>query len=533
MATAMAFESFNDNGTVVIRNLNDMCISDNLDDLLEFLRFTGKGVMRMAFEVDEFAAPVLRKLPLTNLQELVETKTTNYGRYGIFYIPHRMFQVGAARDFRGTRYYGLKGFLNIPGILPTPPLDDVQQTGQEVLDAIDDIGLGGNNLKLTTAGAVFTSSEVGSKFMAGIPLDSDLPAGLVGDAVYLSSLADDKYWVSAHQLGRFKEGESFDYDLTMAFGSICSKLFDIRDLTFWRSAELGKREQGALYGVIPGKFYIDPDAEYSHASPIVAELPNELTGNPVGWLPEDVYALEEIRTVERYDLGFFQQTGEGIFAGTLTAVRPRFPYQNMMNWLYEKRQWSDMASTVAKVAANAVIGKMTEKTEGAKFLNHWYHAQITATTRCLITKFLVENDVKASEMLAVQTDGVRLNRNILLENGRMGQWRNNGSYPTIIHSSHRIYVGDKRPYHITYDDVVRMIDEHPNTERYSKQADHRITLREAVEGGDIGRVGEVVELPVLFDLIRMENQQNRQFDKFPATGRQLLENKYTSHPIIF
>jgi len=531
MATAMTFESFSENGTVVIRNHDAMCVSDDLDTLLDFLRFTGKNVMRMSFEVDEFVAPILRKLPKSNLQEIVETNETNWGRFRIYYIPHRLFQVGSPGDFRGTRHYGVKKFLNIGGILPTPPLDDVQATAQDILDAIEECGLGGNSMKLTTAGAVFTSSDVGSKFMAGIPLDEDLPPALVGDAVYLSSLADDKYWVSAYQLGKFDE--AWDYDISGAFMSIASKLLDIRDLTFWRSIELGSREYGAVYGVVPGKMWIDPNGEYVHASPIVTELPNGETGNPVGHIPEDVYTLDEIRTVSRYNLGEFTQTGAGIFAHTLTSVPPRRPYAEMMNYLFQQRKWSDMSSTISKVAANAVIGKMAEKRDDAEFLCRFYHAQITATTRCLITAFLVNNEVQSSEMLAVQTDGVRLTRNILLPtNKKMGQWRNNGSYPTIIHSGHRIYVGDKKPYHITYDDVVKMVEEHPNIERYGKKANHRITLREAVDGGDISRVGEVVDLPVLFDLIRMERQQNRHFDAFPKSGRQLLSKVYQSKPIV-
>jgi hypothetical protein len=528
MANCLAYEIFGDNDTLIIRNRDKMVASGDLNVLLDFLQFSGKHVIRTVFEIDEFAAPLLRKLSPESLNELLKTNSTNFGRFRIYYIPNIELQIGHTYDRFGTCYYGFKNFLNIPGMLPTPPLEQVQSIGQEILDSIEHMNLGTGSLKLTTPSAVFVHSDVGSKFMNSLPLGRDLPPAILADAIRLSALADDKYWVESRAVGKWDTGEIFDYDLSGAFSSIASKLYDIRDLTFWRS---DKVEDNALYGVIKGRFYLDPTAEYAHASPIVVKSE---AGDfmPLGWLPEDAYTLDEIRTVERYDIGKFYPTGQGIFAKTLSCTRPRFPYLERMSWLYDQREWSDMSATLSKVTANAIVGKQIEKREGAEYLNRFYHAIITAQTRCLITKFIVENEVRANEFLATQTDGVKLSKNISLRNGRLGSWRNNGTQPTIIHSGHRVYAGGKQPFKINYAEVEQMVAEHPNIERYGKKAPHRTTIQEALEAGDTRKVGELVNLPTYFDLVRYGSQQTRKFDILPRTGKELLNGKYYSRPLV-
>ena len=535
MSVALAFESSTDGDAVVLQvSSGANCVSSDFNQLLEFLQFTGKHVFRFAFELDEFIAPVLRKLPLSGLQELADTKETVAGRFRIYYIPGRLFQVGPVGQPFGTRYYGIKRFLNIMGILPTPPLEQVRETGQDILDTVEAIGLG-EPKRLTTAGAMFTATDIGSKLMQSIPTTSDYPPGLLEDIVEMSVLADNKYWVMAYQVGCWMLG-LFDYDLTACFASIAASLVDIRDMEFWRSDSVGKREQGAYYGLVRGRFHLDMDAEYSHASPIVVEQDNDLVGQAYGWIPEDVYTLDEIRVVERYSLGEFIQTGQGVFAKIMNGVHPRYPFREAMEWLYTKRSWSEMASTICKTAANAVVGKLIERERGdgsvPEYRNQFYHALITAQTRCAITKFLVENEVKESELVTVQTDGVRLTRDIPLRNSRMGSWRSNGEYPCIIVSGHKVYTGDKRPYKITFDDIVEMVCEHPYIERYSKKGWHRTTIQEASEAGDISKIGEMVNLPTYFDLIGLDREQTRVFPRVPKNGLELLSGQFGSEPII-
>lgn len=532
---ALGFEIFADGDVVIIRHRDGLCGSADLDDLLHFVRMAGRNVTRWTWNVDEFAAAIIRKLPAANLAELAdrESKATVINGNRLYYIPGVMFQVGPAGERWATTYYGIKQFLNIPGFPPTPSLDEIDRVGQRILDAIDNLGLGGEHVRASSPASVFMSSNRGREFMNTVPIGNDLPPQIVEDLTYLSSLADDKHMVEIHAVGHWNEGEIWDYDLSGAYIAEASRLLDLRDLHYWRSTSMGKREYNAYYGVVEGRFWIDPDGRYAHASPIVAQLPGGSQGCPVGNLDEDVYTVDEIRTVEGCGIGTFTQTGLGVFAGTLSCTRPRLPYKEMMEWLYDRRTLGDMEGKVSKVAGNAIVGKMVEKRDDALYRNRFYHAIVTAGTRCRITRFLVDNEVGEREFLAVQTDGVKLGKNIPLTNGKkLGTWRNNGSSETVLHSDRRVYVDDKRPFQVTLSDVKRLVNEHPNVERYSKTASRFVTIQEALESNDLSRVGEYTNFPAYVDLIKLDMQQTRVFDELPRNGRELLEGKYYSSPVV-
>lgn len=531
---ALGFEIFADGDLLMVRNRDNVCGSEDLREILHFLQYEGKRCIRWVWHVDEFAAAILRKLPAENLSEIIgDDKETIVVGHRLYYIPGVLFQVGSPDVRWGTVYYGVKNFLNIPGFPPTPTLEEIDATSQSILDAVDNIGLGGEHIKAASPISVFMSSERGSDFMNTVPLGRHLPTQLAGDLTYLSSLADDKHLVEVRAIGHWNEGEIWDYDLTGAYISMAAKLLDLRDLTFWRSDRLGDAERRAYYGMVTGQMWIDPDGEYAHASPVVCQLPNGFQGAAVGLLPEDVYTLDEIRTVSRYGIGEFTQTGDGIFAATRSCTRPGFPYKDMMEWLFGQRRWGDMESRISKVCGNGLVGKMIERHDSAQYRNRFYHAIVTAGTRCAITRFLCENEVTAREFLAAQTDGVKLSRDIPLSNGKkLGTWRNNGSSETILHSPHRVYVDDKRPFQVTLDDVKRMIAEHPNVERYSKKAKRFTTIREAVEAGDLSKVGEYNNFPAYVDLVKLDMQQTRIFKELPKSGSELLNGKFYSEPVV-
>ena len=50
----------------------------------------------------------------------------------------------------------------------------------------------------------------------------------------------------------------------------------------------------------------------------------------------------------------------------------------------------------------------------------------------------------------------------------MGSWRNNGTAPTIVVSPYKVYTGDKRPYSLTYADIMSMVKAHPQSQIYDK-----------------------------------------------------------------
>ena len=165
--------------------------------------------------------------------------------------------------------------------------------------------------------------------------------------------------------------------------------------------------------------------------------------------------------------------------------------------------------------------------------NDLFHATITSQARIEVARFLIEHEVKADELLCVQTDGVKLTRDILLSGNGMGSWVNKGSCATVLLSPYKIYSADARPYRITYADLVCMVTEHPQAQRYSKVVKHRLTLIQAIrQFEDITRVGEWMETPTSVDLITLDTEQNRHYADLPSTGLGLLSGQYQSVPHV-
>ncbi len=530
MTAVTAYESFaNSDGLVGIRNsAGKWRKSSDAGGLLHYLRYSSGESIRVVWDLDGFIAPVLRCLPEDVLERLSKFEgDLTFQTHELYYLPGRMFRVGKAR------YYGIRDYW---GALTDekPSLDVVRARAVELIDALGKIGLP-NPRKLTSAIAVFEDSDWGKAVYESLPKGFDLPEDCLEMLEYASE-ADGKDWVSNHYVGRFAEGEIFDYDMVAAYGSIAATLPDLRDLNYWKATKLGDRERAAVLGIVKGKFTLDPDAEYAHCSPIIGMV-GELPGNPLGKLPTDCYTLAQVKFVEDYGLGTFRMK-DGWFAEP-SADTVRYPLREVMVQLYESRAISPLAGKVAKSIANSLVGKMIETRVGRDGMvygplrNDLYHATITSQARIEVARFLIEHEVKADELCCIQTDGVKLTRDIPLSGNGMGSWANKGSSATVLLTPYKIYSADARPYRLTYADLVCMVTEHPQAQRYSKTVKHRLTLIQAIrQFEDITRVGENMETPTSVDLITLDTEQNRQYPDLPSTGLGLLSGQYQSVPHV-
>ena len=500
-------------------------VSNSLLELLGYLRYSSKDTIRVFLDLDEAVAPLLRKLGKADLEQVAEhNPALNIGEHHFYYYHDRVLQVG------WTRYFGLKTFYGYPEYAPDASLNEVQRMADEVMATLDQLGIGDTNL-LTSAVACFEASELGRETYAGIPKSRELPQDCY-EILDCADKSDHKDWVEARQIGHWEKG-LYGWDMSSCYCSIASGLVDLRDCEIWESDTFGKRERNAIYGFVRGSFYIDPEGKYAHCSPVVATIINDLMGNPVGRLSEDTYSLEEVEVVERYGIGEFNFI-DGWFVELKDGVVPRYPFKDIMEHLYQSRMVSPLASSIAKGIGNQIVGKLIQKRDSDKSIrNEIYHALITSGARCRITEFLVANDITADELVAIQTDGVHITKQLPKPstNG-LGSWRCNGEFPTIVVSPRKVYSQDKKPYRVTYGDIVAMVGDHPQSERYSKRTERHVTLAQAKAIGDIYRVGEYASAPARFDLLGLGKEQCRLFPKLPKTGRQLLSGRYGSKPIV-
>jgi len=500
-------------------------VSADLRDILAFLRYSSRDTIRVFMDVDEAVAPILRKIDHALLDRIAERDpAVDVEGHHFFYSHDRVLQVG------WTRYFGLKTFYGYPEYAPDATLEQVQDMADEVVDTLTRMGIGDTNV-LTCAVTCFENSELGKRTYTDVPKSWQLPSSLHGCLDYADA-ADHKDWWEARQIGHWESG-LYDWDKTACYASLAADLLDLRDMEFWRSSTFGRREQGAYYGFVRGRFFIDPDSPTAYASPIVTRVVNDLQGNPQGWLPEDTYTMDEVRTVERYDIGGFLLT-DGWFLRPLNGVRPRLPFREIMNTLYDLRSLSPLAASIAKGIANQMVGMLIERRDRDNGIrNEIYHALITAKARCEITKFLIEKEIADDELVAIQCDGVRTTKVLpQAQRNGLGAWRCNGDPPTIVCSPRKVYCLDKKPYHVTYDDVLQMVSEHPLSQRYTKRAQRHTTLLQAKAMGDVYRVGEYATAPAKFDVATLRHENCRVFPTLPKTGTGLLSRQYKSRPVV-
>ena len=535
----MAFHLTDDDGEITICNsIGEEITSHNLPELMRFLQFSQTGhdrghnyTIRVVWDLDAWVAPILRKFDIQTLQMVANhDNNARYGGDTIFYRHGKLFRT------RKAYYYPIQE--SFPSDTPAPScVYELQERADNLVEGLEQLGMG-DFKTIASLISIFGQTEFGQRVFAGIPRDYEIPRGLSGMLEYADQ-ADRKEWITNYAIGCWEDAA--DWDLSAAYSGEAAKLLDLRDLEYWHSDTMTKREEGALFGFVKGRMFVDPDNPMQHTSPIMVN-DGEFHGNPAGWLMPDCYSLSEVRFIEGSGLGEFIME-DGYFAKVMRNVRPRMPFEAVMKWFYDHRSVSPTCSTICKGMANQLVGKLAERLkwkldangepEYGELFNIIYHSLITCATRVKVARWLLDNGVERDQLLCVQTDGARILKDIepSKRNG-MGSWVYKGKFDTLVASPNIILAAGKKPQHYTYNQLIPEIQANPLGVFYGMLSPAHITLQQALQLGDISKVGELRELPAHLDLPAVERQQNRQFADFPKNGRQLLEGKFTSKPVI-
>lgn len=537
----VGYESWTDGDQVFIRNTQgDFISSDNAGELIRFLRYKGSG-MKVAYDLDTFLAPIFRLMPKGVLERLSrfdgDLKYPDPVRPDdpteLFYLSERMFRAGR------SHFYGLREWLD-RSERGRWTLEETTTRAEDILSTLYRIGMKRPNdqpiRKLTSPIAVFEDSAWGAEFCRSLPTLHDLPRDVIEMADFAKQ-ADGREWVSAHQVGMFKQGEIFDYDRSSAYGLEASLLPDTRDLTYWKSTKIGYREMSATLGFVYGRFTLYPEHPFSYASPIMRRREGQdLPSLPLGKLPPDYYTLDEVRWVQETGMGVFKLVA-GWFAEPKPDVVVRYPFHDIMHKLHDMREVSPLVKRLCKSLAVQIVGKLAETRatgELGKLYNSILHATVVARNRIAVSRFLISNQVCSDQIVCVQTDGVKLTVDLDCSVNGLGSWVNKGSDDTLIVSPFKVYAKSNRPSEFDLSDLRRLVDEKPMAQRYQKTNTHRITLIQSLRNyQDITRTGELIKAPTTLELMTLDVEQNRIFTKLPTSGKALLNGKYTSQPIIF
>jgi hypothetical protein len=115
----------------------------------------------------------------------------------------------------------------------------------------------------------------------------------------------------------------------------------------------------------------------------------------------------------------------------------------------------------------------------------------------------------------------------------MGTWRLNEPCPALVLSPGWIIYKDKKPHSITYNMAMDLIKNNLSTNHYKATIQKRVTLFESLEIlHDINTVGKITDHYNTIDLAEIEMSQDRNFKRFPKSGKSLLSGTiFNSEPI--
>lgn len=503
-------------------SLGESLFTGNVPDILGALltvtdySIPPSAILRIAWNVDEFAAPLLRLLDKDTRRKLVNgPQKVQVKGYTLFYMPGKMFSVkGAGNE---STIYGLADFF--PENSPAP--EDVNETwhrADNLLKCLEPFGVL-SPTKLTSPISVFANSVLSQKPEI-IPTIADLPDSALGCAEYALECTN-RPWVSNYQVGHWER--CLDYDLTAAFPSEAAKLLDTRyaDISYSKTLP-----ENADWGFLRGEITINPQSPLAFTSPIVGRIADRLVNATGSW--PDFLTLDQVNFIKRWKLGEFEAR-DGWF---LRFYERHYPIRDLLTDLYQRRSGGILADRFAKKAANGLVGKMIEVHRSGQYgdyYNPMWHAIATNRVSLKVGELLYNNSIQPDELISVDIDGCKVTKE--LDTGAdgqgMGHWRLSGTGPVIALAPGAVLLGGRKPNGINYHQLTKLIQEHPASSYYATKIARRVTI----PNKETKELGEDQEYEASIDLNAMELAQNRVFDKFPRTGRALLNGQYRSRPI--
>ena len=397
--------------------------------------------------------------------------------YRIFYQPSKFIGIHAGGWGEEVTFYELDQFY--PDNPPINTLADVVSLSDALVSALASLGVTEiTNLKSPVS--VIESSGLLDAVYKDMPNPDEIPDGCKEYAELADAFGA---WMTAYQVGYWKAGERYSYDICSCYPSIAARLVTLDGADY----KFSKKMLDGNYGFLKGYLFINPDL---FCPPIVASI-NEIGANPVGKI-KGVFTLEQVRFIVGRGLGEFTLTD-----GWFITVNSGFtPLRSAMNRYFERRWEGALISFLAKRSIAGIIGRLGEhyRDTPTKYTNPVYHATVRNQASLMVGAALIDRGITEDELIRVNTDGFDCTRDLkLTRRSKLGQWRQSDSEPLLVLSSDKSYDGERCM------EMVEAIKASPSSSIY----------------GDV-------------DLLSLSGAQDRYFPKFPSSGGELLRNKYKS-----
>ena len=473
MRNILAYTAEQQNSSVLLNCCDGRQITtDKWEELSGFLLQPCE--FAVVYQIDNFFNIISQTLPSKIVKELQEGKSgrayTEDGR-------KLYYKVGRKFGINQIDFYGLKHYIEEE----ITDAKELEKLAHEVIDAFGYFGIVPK--KLTSPVAVY--EEVLSR--VDFPVASDLPEEAMG----MIQQCDKKRWEEWREifkLGHWKQNEIIDLDISCAYPSIIAKLPDIRNVKYFESDVMPDADEFD-WGEMEGLLTINKDVTFF---------------KKIGtW--QDCITTAQKRLIDKYEWGDFK-----FMHGWFLKLPQRysFPFKKTMQTLYEARyNQSTMVSRIAKAISVGIGGKFAQKFDSGElgdFYNSIYSRIITSQCSNRVADFIYRNGISKS-VISIMVDGVLIENDKIkldLGDGGMGSWRMNEPSPFLVASLLYQWGGTKQPNGEYYSDIIKHIQDSPKSPIIGKDIDLNLLTYEKF------------------------------FQNRPKCGRDLLDNKYKSKPII-
>lgn len=494
--------------TLITESTGEVISSNEPGRIFNFLLEDFEDTIRVAWDLDEFAALILRYFPLDLLSKLSRNKKCTLPPYRIFYIPSKLLSITHIPTRKQSTIYHLSQYYPA---LYEPDIDDMVSLGQELLHTLKKMNL--EPTKLTSPVAIYDECILSR---IDLPEAKDMPV----DACELALRCSGKLWIEAHQLGYFPQ--TYDYDMNSAFPFVTQNLIDIRDCKWLHSPNY---QPEAIYGYTNCNVEIYP---HVNLSPIIYDGEEHLI-SPTGKFPSHL-TKAELDFIRKHNIGQYH-IKDGWWAIPKIPNPPKPLFYHITQLLKYKGK-SPLHTLLAKTMSAGIYGKFGEEwtdSYGHHFNPCWY-SEISTTVRLLVAEFAYAFNLHTenySNLLHIAVDEVKTTEPIPIPKDNK-RWKHAYQGHSLLISSGLCYTRLNKPKSLTIDQVVSLIEAHPSSAYYQTQVNRPITLGDAVGRKQPELIGKLANFRTSIDLTHPDH--DRHFPALPKTGQDLLSNTYQSQP---
>jgi len=485
---------------------------------------------RVVWDLDQFVAPMFRlmlKEYPAQLESLLKQGKVSFDNLTILYNPQKMMsmKLRTSSGIEQVIYYDISQYYHE---LVDQPEDiyHLKELAEMLLHALDKMGI--RPSKLSSPAKIFEECVLERMF---VPTAYDIPEDKREIAKY-AYYCTNRPWIECHQIGHWDA--TFDYDISSAYPFHAMSLLSTKHCKMVKVS--GKVPSGADWGYIKGKVTVNPEFKMS---PVMKRSINGGLYSPSGsW--DEFITLGMYNFIRERCLGDMK-IEDGWYIHFDSTLKP---FEATIKRMYAYRGTNGLANKLAKRMMVGGIGKFIEHYRHGygRFFNPMYSAEVETNTAIQLAKFLYEHKVKSNQLIAINTDGCLLSDAVVLKQQKLlnqpGEWKLTEIAPAIALSSGMVIHGSKRPHGVNYHMLKDAIDQHPNNSSYELWIKRMVSIPDLAEQkADVDELGNAKKfISTSVDLFGLQTKKmlgelDRNFEKLPKTGADLLRNKYQSEPI--